>query len=110
VAVVEYILGIVDLGRQRITHIVEQIERFRTRDDAVARRGYPACLLDYGDQFVERLEYPVHAQCPPADDRRNIPPFPVCPGPSAEPNQLSVCRYFQRISTDFRGINWRRVL
>ena len=73
VAVVEHVLGVVELAGDRLADVVEQLQDVTAGDDAARRHGDPASLLADGHQLVQRLEHPVHGGPPPALTAR-----PVC--------------------------------
>jgi hypothetical protein len=66
VLAVEHVLGVVDLGRQRVPHLVEQLENVTARHHATRGHRHTACLLHDRDELVEGLEDLVHVRLPPS--------------------------------------------
>ena len=65
-ALVEHVLGVVELARNRVLDVVEQFEDIATRHDTAGRHGNTSCLFDDGHEFVESFKYPVHSYPNPA--------------------------------------------
>ncbi len=73
VALVEDVLGVVDLRGQRVADVVKEFEHVSPGHDAAGRHRDAARLLDDGHELVERLENPVHGNSNP------LSLCPVCP-------------------------------
>ena len=82
VAAVEHVLGVVQLARERLADVVEQLEDVAARHDAVRGHRQTAGLLDQRDERVQRLEDPVHAPHPRTGHRPDGGLHPsACPDP-----------------------------
>jgi len=66
VAGVEHVLGIIQLARNRVLDVIDQLEQVAARHHAARGHRHATSFLDNGAQLIERLKYSVHGNTLPA--------------------------------------------
>ena len=66
VTLVEDVLSVVELARDRVLDVVEEFEHVTARHDTARGHRHTPRLLDNRHELVESLKYPVHSHPNPA--------------------------------------------